>query len=103
MFVSPIRVLTVDLGSTFNDALSLAREANNAGAGWVSLVLDLEERTGARFNNSGLSTSSETWKKCDDKKGARHQRTAAERSERRHNLKFLLHYESWRSVTRSIS
>ena len=58
----------MDLESTFNDVLSLAQEANSAGAGWVSLVLYLEERTGARFNNSGLSTSSETWKMCDDKK-----------------------------------
>ena len=45
----------MDLESTFNDVLSLTREANSAGAGWVSLVLHLEERTGARFNNSGLN------------------------------------------------
>ena len=36
----------MDLESTFNDVLSLAQEANDAGAGWVTLVRYLEEHTG---------------------------------------------------------
>lgn len=58
----------MELESTCNDVLGLAREANSAGAAGLSLFLYLDGRSGARFNNSRLSTSSETWKMCDDKK-----------------------------------
>ncbi len=36
----------MDLESTFNDVVSLTRQANSAGAGWMSLVRYLEQRSG---------------------------------------------------------